>query len=152
MKKATFVLTVLTLMLAASCAKNPTSGGSWTFMGNTYNVTTCNVFGNYITASNSTNNNNTIFGGMSVSFPGSTFPKTSGTYTVVDTVPTGNQVTILATVGGVNDTTYTAIGGAGQTVAVTVAGGKVTVSGSNIVMYNATAVPTSDTLTFNIYN
>ena len=152
MKKATFVLTVITLMLAASCAKNPTSGGSWTFRGMEYDVATCNVVGNYIAASNSTNNNNLTFGGVAVSFPGPKFPTSSGIYTVVDTTPIGNQVTILATVGGVNDTAYAATGAAGQTVNVTVAGGKITVSGSNILMYNATAIPTTDTLTFNIYN
>jgi hypothetical protein len=146
------VLSVLTLLLIASCAKTPTSGGSWTFRDLSYNVVTCNVFGNYITASNSTNNNNPTFGGVSVSFPGPNFPTTSGTYAVVDTIPIGNQVTIIATIGGVYDTAYTALGGAGQTVNVTVTGSKITVSGSNLVMYNATAVPTTDTLSFNIYN
>jgi hypothetical protein len=152
MKRAILGLTVISLLFAASCAKNPTSGGSWTFRGVGYNVTTCNVIGDYIAASSSTNTNNTYFGGVAVSFPGTTFPASSGTYTVVDTIPIGNQVTILATVGGVNDTAYAALGGAGQTVNVTIAGGKVTVSGSNLVMYNANAVPTTDTLSFNIYN
>ena len=100
MRKAILGLTVLTIVLMASCAKTPTSGGSWTFRGVSYNVTTCNVIGDYIAASSSTNTNNSYFGGVAVTFPGTTFPTASGTYTVVDTIPVGNQVTILATEAG----------------------------------------------------
>ena len=150
MKKAIFGLVVLILIFTASCNKTPAGGGSWTFLGLTYNATSCVGLNNYLAATNSSNTNSTYFGGLTVFFPGSTLPTTTGTYTVVDTIPTGNQVTISASVGGAADTTYTAIGG-GQTVAVTVSKGKVSVSGSNIQLQNTSIKPGTYPVTFNIH-
>jgi hypothetical protein len=149
MKKVFFALAVLILVFAVSCNKTPAGGGSWTFLGNTYYVTSCVGSGSYISATNSSNTNSTIFGGLTIQFSGTALPKASGTYTVVDTVPIGTQVAITATVGGPADTAYAATGN-GQTVAVTVSGGKVSVSGSNIELQNANINPASFPLSFNV--
>jgi hypothetical protein len=152
MKNAILGLTVLTILFIASCSKNPTAGGTWTFKGLTYDVTTCIAVGNNIGASSSANNNINTFGGLTVYFPGPKLPTASGTYLVVDTTPVGNQVFISATVGGAVDTAYTSNGLDSQKVAVTVSNGKIAVSGSNISLINSSVSPAAFPLTFNIYN
>jgi osmotically-inducible protein OsmY len=154
MKKAIFGLTILILVYATSCTKSPNAGGSWTFKGLTYDVTTCAKVGNTLAASSSTNTNITTFGGLVVYFPGTSLPTTSGVYAVVDTTPVGNQVNIAETINGTGSTLYWA-GGASHgnpTVNVTVANGRVTVSGSNIIMLNDTSAADTGALTLNIYN
>jgi hypothetical protein len=139
------------VLLVAGCAKKITAGGTWTFLGNTYNATTCIGVGNYVAASNSTNTNVNTFGGITVFFAGTKLPTTSGTYAVVDTTPAQNQVNVVATVGGAVDTAYTAIGN-GQTVSVNVSNGKVSVSGSGILLQNTTISPATFPVTFSISN
>jgi len=152
MKKAVFAFVVAALMFVLSCNKGPAGGGSWTFRGQTFTATNCIAIGNYLAATNSSNTNSTSFGGVTVFFPGTTLPKDSGTYTVVDTLPVGNQVSITASVGGAADSTFSSIGGSGQTVAVSISHGKVAVSGTNILLQDTLFAPGIYTLSFNIYN
>lgn len=150
MKKAIFGLAVLILIFGASCNKTPAGAGSWTFLGNTYYVTSCVGTNNYIAVTNSNNTNSTSFGSLTVFFPGTSLPTDSGIYTVVDTVPVGKQVTITTAIGGAADTAYTAIG-AGQTIAVGVSHGMISVSGWQIQMQNTSINPATFPLTFNFH-
>lgn len=156
MKKIIPGLIVLSLLIAASCSKRSTTlaGGSWTFEGNTYSVTNCEGEGNRLVASNSSNNNTNTFGNLAIVFPGTSLPSVSGTYTVVDTTPLANQVNVYASIGGVNDTLYTATGGGGsnQTISVNVSNGVITASGSNIeILYNVGGLVDSNVLSFNVH-
>jgi hypothetical protein len=155
MKKIILGSIVLSLIFAASCTKKTTyAGGSWTFEGDTFYVANCAGIGNTLVASSSANSNINTFGNLGIVFPGSSLPRTSGTYTVVDTTPLAMQVNITATTGGVNDTLYTATGGNGsnQTIAVTVSNGIVSVSGTGIEIYtNNAGVIDSSALSFNIH-
>jgi hypothetical protein len=153
MKKIIFGLAVVSILFAASCKKSTYAGGSWAYLGNVYNVTNCESIGNRLVATNSSNTNVTIFGNLAIIFPGASVPTASGSYTIVDTIPVGNQVNVSVAIGGVYDTAYNAPGGIGtnQTVAVKVSNGVMTASATNINVLNALGTVDSGALSFNIY-
>lgn len=145
MKKAIFGILVLTLMITAtSCKKNnSSSGGSWTFKNNTYNVgASSSALGTLLFSDLSANS-------LSFDF-GSALPTTGGSFLVVNSSPSAaNQVYITASVGG---TSYDATGGNGsnQHVTVTVSGGKVSVSGSGVELQNFTNASDSAAVSCNV--
>jgi hypothetical protein len=60
----------------------------------------------------------------------------------------------VASTGGVADTTFTSVGQrvSNQTVAVTVANGRVTISGTGILLTSTIITGDTGSVTFNIYN
>ena len=105
-------------------------------------------------AGNSTASNFSSYSVLTLSFPGSSLPATGGTYTVVNqnnSPYTAGQVGILVTTDGTSQITYGSTGGNGaQTVSVTVSNGKVSVTGSGIMMDNSLRTSDSAALNFNI--
>lgn len=150
MKKTIFTILALSFLIIISCKKNSTSGagGSWTINNITCPAVSC--IGNYVgtpgtlTAINVSlpNITGTPASNLTCNFQ-NTLPTASGTYTVINgnnNITSANQIVFMATIGGVNGTTYLSTGG--ETVTVTVSGGKVSVKGSGISMYNQTATTT----------
>jgi hypothetical protein len=150
MKKTIFTIIALCFLIIISCKKTSTSGagGSWTINNITYPAVSC--IGNYVgtpgtlSAFNISLPNTTgaVASDVICSFQ-NTLPTASGTYTVINgnnNITSSNQIVFTSTIGGVNGTTYLSTGG--ETVTVTVSGGKVSVSGSGISMYNQTSTTT----------
>jgi hypothetical protein len=163
MKKNIFGWLTILVLLAPSCKKsNTNNGGRWKFRSTTFTAMGCvaqpgSGFGytSSISAGTSTAINNII----NISFSTMELPAASASYSVVGNVsPIGNQVNVNLTLGsslstGQGGIGYHATGGNGtnQTVNVTVsATGKISVSGSNIMMVNDTLPSDSAALTFNI--
>ena len=161
MKNAIIAILAVGLLTATSCKKsstNTSAGGSWTFKTVTYPAVFCagNLYGNSGTLS---------AGDVSLTGSGSStaddlvctfynaLPTAAGTYTVIG--PNGNpgagQIQMVTTIGGVNGKTYVSTGGNGaETVAVTVSGGKVTITGSGIEMFTPSTPSDSAGLSLNI--
>ena len=162
MKNILLGILAVAFLFTTSCKKNNTITGSWTFDGTTYNANSSSVVtGSFLTASNLTSSDSATYGTLQVDFDGYALPTKSGTYTIVGTTypAAANQVSIgVTTNGGLNsnntlaDTkTYQSTGTSGTvTLAVTVSGGKITVSGSNIQMHNVNNPADTGSLTFNI--
>ena len=144
---------VITMLILASCKKNSDPGGSWTFLGTTYYVAGCDTAsGGSLNASNANGNNNYTYGTIGVSFHGR-IPTTAGTYMVVKFPPTDGQAAITVGINGSYPTTnYNSTGGNGtETVKVSIgSNGLINVSGSGIVMSNASGGTDSSTLSLNI--
>ncbi len=146
MKKAIFGIVALTLLLA-SCNKSSSSSNSWTFKGTTYNTTTCaNVVG--VLEAVTTN------GTVSVVFYNNG-PTVNTTYTVGANGNPGStsQVGVTLTVGTNNPVYYSSTGGNGsnQSVQVSVSStGKLTATGSGIMLSNNTNPSDSATVSLNI--
>jgi hypothetical protein len=151
MKKILFGFFVLSILFTTSCKKSPSPnpGGSWTFKSTTYNTNTCTGNGSVLTASTLTSSNTTTYGTLSVSFQ-TALPTTNGTYTVNSYPNSASQVAVnLTTNGGTG--IYSSTGGNGaETVSVTVSNGKVSISGSGIIMVTDPATSDSSAVTFNI--
>jgi len=156
MKKTIFGIIVLSLIFIPSCKKNPGNpGGSWTFKSNTYSTTTCqNPGAGILSATNLTNSNAATYGTLIFDFFGA-LPTTGGTYTVVyNRSLTSKQVHIEASTGGAygsiiyND--YYAADSTNKTVSVTVSNGKVSVSGSGIMLHNYNNFSDSSVINFNV--
>ena len=163
MRKIIFCLITVLILLVPSCKKsNINNGGNWTFKGTNFNAMGCNTTygtplysGSFISAATSTTSNNTLH----IGFSNWQLPTTSGIDTVIGYgTPVGNQVGLYIRLGsnlntGQGGTYYSASGGNGsnQTVSVTVSPtGKISVSGSNIVLINDTLATDSAILNFNI--
>ena len=164
MRKISFSLLAILILLLSSCKKNIiNNGGNWTFKGASFNVMGCDALAGgpvcfcnaSVSAATSTTSNNTLY----INFSSFHLPTTN----VVDTVisygtPVGNQVGLYIRLGsnlntGQGGTYYSASGGNGsnQRVSVTVSPtGKISVSGSNIVLINDTLSTDSAILNFNI--
>ena len=151
MRKVLFAVIAATILLATSCKKSSSTPNQWSFEGNTYPVTTCaDHSGSLIgtcTSANSTLNGASV----TVSFPGGADPTASGTYTVVNSYPTGNQVQISMTTGGVSQLVYNSTGSGNAQVTVKVAtNGYVTMTGSGITLQNSNNVTDTSGLTLSL--
>jgi hypothetical protein len=152
MKKVIFGIIVLSLIFTTSCKKNTNPGGSWTFKSTTYSTTICVGDPGQLSASNGNASNNNTYSMLYVYFYTAALPTTAGTYTVAygNAPNSASQVGIELTTGG-NANDYSSTGGNGtQTVSVTVSNGKVSISGSGIMMYNTVNPSDSSALNFNI--
>ena len=136
MKKTTFGLLVLSVLVISSCKKNTTSN-SWSFKGTTYGQTTCVGAAGQLTAA-SANPASTLIATFV-----SGLPTTGGTYTVVSNPVAANQVSLEILVTSTGDDYLSNRG----SVTLSVSGGKVSLSGSNINMSNTVA---SDTTALNV--
>jgi hypothetical protein len=141
-------------LLIASCKKTSSpSGGSWTVNSTGYQAVTCQslIPGSLDAATANYSTGSATASDLVVQFYTNALPTTAGTYTVITNdsalfAPT--QVQIVTTIGGISGTSYASTGsGSGQTVNVTVSGGKVSIAGSGINMSNCTS---SATLSLNI--
>ncbi len=150
MKKAISGIFIMALLFASSCSKNTsgTASNSWSFKSVNYTASTCIGTGNTLTATFLSGTNP---GTLSVTFYGSLLPITGGT----DTVSPGlilnaaNHVLVQASVGS---TYYNSTAGNGnETVSVSVASnGKLTISGSGIVLANTLSQADSSTVSFSM--
>jgi hypothetical protein len=156
MKKSIFAL-IITCMMVMACKKTSTSpatgqGGSWTVNTNSYPATTCQrdtpdvvlIATNISTLTQPGSDVEVIFYNQ--------FPTASGTYTVVtsDSAMTAPGQVQIGAAGGASGNIYVSSGaGTGQTVNVTVAGGKISVSGTGINMITVTSA--TATLSLNIH-
>ena len=140
MKRIILGLTLAGLVVASACKKtdtNPAGAGSWTLSGDsTYHAVTCTASaGNLVAATVSGATASDLIVGF---YPA--LPTTSGTYIVTnnDSMNSAtNKVQIGTTVGGISGNSYLSDGtGSNQTVQVTVANGKITVTGSGIHVSN----------------
>jgi hypothetical protein len=155
MRNAIFGLLLVGMLPISSCHKGPAPapGGSWTFKGVTYSVTSCvgndSIF--YLTATDSTAQG--FAGSVTVAFY-NVLPAATGTYTVVNgsapSQPT--QVAIIASLGSsVAGLNYQSTGGNGsQTVHVSISNGKISLTGSRIEMSSTTNSSDSAALSLNI--
>ena len=143
----------LALLTFSSCKKSPDPGGSWTFLGTTYYVAGCDTAaGGSLNASNANGNNTYTYGTIGVRFHGR-MPATAGTYTVVKFPPADGQAAITVGINGSFPTTnYNSTGGNGaETITVSLgSNGLINVSGSGIMMSNASGGTDSSTLSVNI--
>jgi hypothetical protein len=164
MKKAILVFISLGLLAMASCRKDAQStihnvtyqGGSWTFGAVPYNATSCAgaPASAMLTASGLSGSGSTTFT-MTFGFTDG-YPATGGTYTVLNghnegLIPLANFVMINATLtGAINGQFYSSGGNGDQKVTVTVANGKISLSGQGIEMLNAANASDSTVLSLNI--
>jgi hypothetical protein len=151
MKKITFGMLTVGLLLISSCAKNSnavTTYGSWVFKSNTYGeVTSRHTSGGTLLTASPNNSGST----MTLSFM-NTLPGNEGAFTVVSGTPvTAKQVRIDLTVGSTTGGTYTSLSTYSQTVYVTIGSNNmINVSGNNILM-QSTATPSDTTrLSFSV--
>ena len=157
MRKLIFAITAITLFAFVSCKKSAPAisypYGSWTFNNTTFKVTSCayDSTGIDLAALDSFTDNKSC--NLIVYFNQS-LPAANGSYTVVPegATPGAGQVSLsLGYVApGVLDNYLSTGGGGNEKVNVTVANGKVNVSGSGIEMVNIGLGTDSNTLTFNI--
>jgi hypothetical protein len=147
MKKAIFAIMALSMLTAAAYQKS-SSGGSWTFKSNRYAANMFIPHSYSLAAFDTTRNPRPKF---IIDFY-KTFPVSGGKFTVVKGAPKEGQVGIGTGVsqGGVL-TFYSSTGGDGkQVVDVTIANGKMTMSGAAIEMAGQTNPKDGAPLTFNI--
>ena len=140
MKKTIFGLMILALVFASSCKKS-TSGNYWTIKGTTYPVSRCyQEQGISLLGQSGVNT-------LTVGFRSGILPTSNGTYTVNSNGPTGISFESHLS----NGLNYASISGNGtQTVSVSVSGGLVTVSGSNITMENVANPSDSPSMNLNL--
>ena len=140
MKKVIFGLFVFSLLFASSCKKSNSTPNSWTFKGNQYgaSLATFAIPGDFSATCSSTNQ--TINGGfIDINFGSGANPTTGGNYSVVSNAYTTNQVSIQLTTGNsTGSTTYNSTGSNNSQLAVSISGGKVSVTGSGIMLTNGT--------------
>jgi hypothetical protein len=140
MKKVFFGTLAIAILAISSCSKTSSNAGTWTIKGTSYTAATCLGAADILSASNGSTSS---LAGLSITFNGTSLPTAGGTDSVVSLIPTSaGQITIAGTIG---TTSYTSVGGG--TATVTVSGGKVSVSGTNIKVANGTDTTTA---TFNI--
>jgi hypothetical protein len=148
MKKIIAVAVVISIIASCTKTANPlgntgnyfAGSGTWTYAGIKDTVTSClydTSYGATITASNYTNSGN--YTTIRCGFVG---PVHAGIYTVVANPPQNNQtssqmiVEIDPGLQGINGNSYYSSGaGANQTVNVSIANNKVTVSGTGLTIY-----------------
>jgi len=153
MKKAALIILVSCVLVISSCTKTSTNqGGTWSFKSSSYTATTFGKTYSAVTVSSQTslyaNNYNTL----TISFYNG-LPTNNGTFVVKPGVSldSTNQVAIAVNSYGVSDTLYQATGGNGsQTVSVTVADGKINISGSGIEVANTVTPSDSAIVSFNL--
>jgi hypothetical protein len=158
MKQTLLILLVIALALFSSCKKTPKSltlnGGSWTINTTTYNAVGCTDSGGIVYSTNGLNQGNNNFGECIVQLGAN--PVSNTTYSVVndsvavDVGLNANQAYILATSGAVGSGILYHSPNTGTVSASVSATGKVTISGSGIVM--SCNCPPSDSviLSFNL--
>jgi hypothetical protein len=155
--KNTILFTLLSIILIlGACKKNAPAtlvfpGGSWSFNRTAFSATECDTAGATLIATDSLTGNPDCL--LSVSFYNS-LPVSSGFYTVASQGQTPGPGQVYIAVGYVVPSVlnnYISTGGNGtEKVNVTVANGKVAISGSGIMMVNTGLGMDSNTLTFNI--
>ena len=164
MKKATFVLLALSTMFFPSCKKNNTliNGGSWTFKSVTYNTVACGLSytAGTMTASNQTDSNSNTCGTLRFTFYNAlpqifnAPPNASGRYVVISpNSPTApyNSLAVQATINGLAETGYQSTGGNGlDSVNVIVSNGRISVSGSCMMVCSTSPQNDSSVITFNV--
>jgi len=132
MKKVIFGFLVLSVVVISSCKKGVSN--SWSFKGTTYGQTACVGSGGQLTAA-SANPSSTL----TANFYNGLLPTTGGTYTAVANPTTASQVALEILVTSNGDDYISTRG----TVNLTVSGGKVSLSGSNINMTNTGGIDTT---------
>lgn len=155
MKKVILSFCVAGLLLVSSCTKdNVTTYGSWSFKGSSFSNalggTSNGTGGATLDALATIPSGGQYSPSLTVRFPTQTLPTTSGTYTVANnnTILGSNQVLVeVGTTAG--DAYYSTGFGSGQTVSVTVNNGKVSASGTNIMVLKSGGSD-SAAVTFNI--
>ena len=152
MKKTILPILIMSLLIA-SCKKDSTSGGSWTFNGNTYQAASCTTDSLLATLTAVNTVTGSPFSNISVSFYNK-LPDSSATYIVAKE---GNlspgHVGISVAYQTASTTTYygsTEGNGSNQKVNVTIANGRISVAGSGIEILNLGGNTDSTKLTFNI--
>ncbi len=158
MKKIIFAACAILIM--AGCKKDTTGNlsGSWTFKDNnsnqtfTYHSISCAGSGVTLTASTDTVNGTYSLITFQFLYPAMALPAHGGTDTIGGGTFSGQiAVSISTTTPGLYGfTEYTSTGIGVQTVSVTVSGGKVALSGSNISMLNNSVSGDFGVLSFNI--
>ena len=161
MKKNTYILITLILLISSCKKHNTNDGGSWTFKGQTFNMMGCSAtsgvalsYYSGIAGGTST----AIDNRLSVEFGTWLLPTIGLTDTVISGMITStNQANISMILGytsttGLGGTHYHSTGGNGnQTISISVSSaGKIAVSGSSIMMVNDTLPSDSALLNFNI--
>jgi hypothetical protein len=157
MKKNSFVIIIMGLLILASCKKNnPVISypyGSWSLNNTTFKVTSCTAD----TAGADLMAQDSLIGNPNcnlIVYFNTALPAVSGAYTVanLNTLPAAGQVSIgvgYSAPSVLNN--YISTGGGGnQKVNVTVSGGKISISGTGIEMVNTGLGTDSTALTFNI--
>jgi hypothetical protein len=161
-RKSIFIFIALGILAIPSCNKGGTphnviyQGGSWTLGSLSYKATSCvgSTASALLTVSGVSGDGRTSFT-MTFNFTDG-YPTANGTYTVLNghnegSVPLENLVMINATLtGGINGQFYSSGGDGSQKVTVTVANGKISLSGSGIEMLNAGNASDSTQLSINI--
>ena len=155
MKQILFLLTIGILLGAiTSCTKSTSSppGQSWTFASATYTVLACTADSAHATLTAFNTVSGDPYSNIVVFFYDS-LPTVSDSFTVVRdaNITAAGQVSI--TIGYMTSgqlTYYGSTGGRDQRVAVTVSGGRLAVTGSNISIAKTTATIDTIPLSFNI--
>jgi hypothetical protein len=151
MRKGIFAVLIIATT-AMSCKKGGAgAAGSWSFLGGTYNASSCAGSHGILTASNINNDNAYTYGTINCNFYGS-LPTTSNTFIVVPYPPlAANQMSVSIFIYGAT-TNYKSTGGNGaETVNVKVASnGYLNVAGSGIEMLNASGGTDSSALNINL--
>jgi len=155
---------VISICAVTSCRKDNIAGnnnvsyqgGSWTFGALPYNATSCaGTPASAILTASGTSVNGGNRPEMTFSFADG-YPAASGAYTVINghndaLIPLANIVMITAAESGAVNASYYSTGEGTQTVNVTVANGKISISGSGVQMANSNnisdVVPLSFTIT-----
>jgi len=142
MKNLTLCIITIMLCTIISCAKNDSNainlkeypGGDWIFNSNTYQATTCTGDSAAATLTAYNTQTGSVYSNIVVYFYNA-LPDTNGSYVVVagNNISAADQVSVSVAYQTSSATTYySSLGGAKQTAKVTVAQGKVSISGMGI--------------------
>src|ERR1039457_6659001 len=160
MRKTIFAVAAIGLLLATACKKtesknnnNGSAGGTWTFKSVTYQAPGCDTSSVTIAINATVPSGGTpaTGGQLGVDFY-SSYPTTAGSFTVIkgiSTLANANQTQLGIT--DLNGVKYISSGSGNSTVSVTVTGGKISITGSEIQLVNLSDTADVSNLTFTIH-